>query len=152
MLRGIRALVDFFGDHLAEPGLFCEPFARGTSYRMPAQLDSTGFLADADLTRGDDAWSPAESQLVLESELGLENIVLARWMWSASALVVCAVGGCCCAGLQEVSQQVGGGLWVILRLRLLRVRHWGPRAKSKRHCEPCTKGGFSSKHHEYRLP
>lgn len=78
MLSWVRALVDFFGDHFAQPGLFCEPLAGGAGYRMPAQLNSTGLLADAHLTRRDNTWPLAESQLVLKGELSFEHIVLAE--------------------------------------------------------------------------
>jgi hypothetical protein len=87
MLRRIRALVDFFGYHLSQPGLFCKPLASRTSYRMPAQLDSTGLLADANLTRRDGTCPLAESQLVLEAELSFEHIVLTEVRRSAIAPV-----------------------------------------------------------------
>lgn len=45
---------------------------------MPAQLDSTGLLADVDVTGRDHAWPLAKPQLVLQGELRLENIVLAE--------------------------------------------------------------------------
>lgn len=78
--------MDFFRDHLAQPGLFCEPLAGGASYRVPAQLDSTRFLGDIDLTRRDNAWPLAKSQLVLQGELSFEHIVLAG---VRSAVVYC---------------------------------------------------------------
>lgn len=108
---------------------------------MPAQLDSTGLLADVDVTGRDHAWPLAKPQLVLQGELRLENIVLAevrsavvymRFLnvksgcglgWVVRSEVAGGKGG---VVLQEVSEHGGGGLRVVLRLWLVRVRHDGP--------------------------
>lgn len=115
MLRGVRALVDFFSDHLAQPGLFCKPLARRASYGMPAQLDGTGLQADVDLTRRDHAWSLAKSQLVLQGELRLEHIVLAEVRSAVVYMCLFNVKGGCGLGWVVRAELRGGKGCVVLQ-------------------------------------
>lgn len=71
MLRGVGIVVDFLGDHLADSGLFSEPFAAESGHRVPSYLNGAQLAADRCLTGRNDVGLSTKTDRVLEHKFAL---------------------------------------------------------------------------------
>ena len=73
VLRRIRILADFFGDHFAEAGFLGEPFPAHAGDGVPADLHRPEVGVHQGLAWGDLVGFGAEAEGVLEGELAFEE-------------------------------------------------------------------------------
>lgn len=72
VLGWVGTLVYLLGDHLAQPSLLREPFARRAGYGMPAEFDGAGLAVDLDLVVRNHIRLLAQAELMFNPEGALE--------------------------------------------------------------------------------
>jgi len=72
VLRRVRILADFLGDHFPESRFFGEPFPAHAGDGVPANLHRAERAVDARFARGYYIWFGAEAEGVFEGEFAFE--------------------------------------------------------------------------------
>lgn len=76
VLGRVRRLVNLLGDEATQPRLLGKPLARGPRDGVPAESDGAGLAVDLDVAWRDHIGLLAETEIVLDGELRLEEVVL----------------------------------------------------------------------------
>lgn len=111
VLRRIRALVNLVGDHAAQPRLLGKPFPRRACDGVPANLDGAQLAIDPDLAGRHNIGLFAETNLVLQRQLALDQVVLTVEFVIVSPVLLVQKGGAVCVliflHLQKCAQPAG---------------------------------------------